>query len=96
MGICGLSGFWLTNSPHEVHDLDHLSFGKVSSTTASSSSNSCPGSNASAMLDMQKLAHFDVFLDHRGPDVKKTFVSHLDVALHRVGCNPFLDVESLV
>lgn len=95
MGICGLGGFWLTNSPHEVHDHDdHSSLG--TSTSTGSSSNSCPGSSASARLDMQKLAHFDVFLNHRGPDVKKTFVSHLDVALRRVGRDPFLDVESLV
>jgi hypothetical protein len=45
---------------------------------------------------MQRLAHFDVFLNHRGPEVKKTFVSHLDAALRRVGHDPFLDAESLV
>ena len=45
---------------------------------------------------MQRLAHFDVFLNHQRPDVKKTFVSHLDAALCRVGCDPFLDAELLV
>ena len=42
------------------------------------------------------LTRHDVFLNHRGPDVKKTFVSHLDDALRRVGQDPFLDAKSLV
>jgi hypothetical protein len=66
------------------------------STGVGSSSNSCLSSNPSARLDVQEFAHHDVFLNHRGPDVKKTFVSHLNAALRRVGRDPFLDAESLV
>ncbi|KAG0606662.1 hypothetical protein M758_9G158600 [Ceratodon purpureus] len=42
------------------------------------------------------LSKYDVFLNHRGPDLKKTFVSHLDAALRRAGREPFLDAKSLV
>ncbi|KAG0607731.1 hypothetical protein M758_8G050400 [Ceratodon purpureus] len=38
---------------------------------------------------------YDVFLNHRGPDVKAGFISHLDEALRTAGLNPFLDKESL-
>jgi hypothetical protein len=38
---------------------------------------------------------FDVFLNHRGPDVKQNFASHLHQALQEAGCRPFLDMESL-
>jgi hypothetical protein len=34
---------------------------------------------------------FDVFLNHRGPDVKGGFASHLYQALQEAGCRPFLD-----
>ncbi|KAG0561206.1 hypothetical protein KC19_9G045200 [Ceratodon purpureus] len=44
----------------------------------------------------RNLAQYDVFLNHRGCDVKRTFVSHLDAALRRVGRDPFLDAKSLV
>ncbi len=40
-------------------------------------------------------AEFDVFLNHRGPDVKGGFASHLHQALQEAGCRPFLDKESL-
>jgi hypothetical protein len=39
---------------------------------------------------------FDVFLNHRGPDVKATFVSHLEEALRCAGFRPFLDARSLM
>ena len=39
---------------------------------------------------------YDVFLNHRGPDVKRGFIAHLDEALRYAGLNPFLDKESLV
>ena len=48
--------------------------------------------SASGTLD---LGRFDVFLNHRGPDVKKTFVAHLNAALCRAGRIPFLDAEAL-
>ena len=35
----------------------------------------------------------DVFINHRGPDVKKSFVAHLDVALRRDGFRLFLDAK---
>ncbi|CAK9862448.1 unnamed protein product [Sphagnum jensenii] len=38
---------------------------------------------------------FDVFLNHRGPDVKGGFASHLYQALEEAGCRPFLDKPSL-
>jgi len=38
---------------------------------------------------------FDVFLNHRGPDVKGGFVSHLHQALQEAGCRPFLDKRAL-
>ncbi len=38
---------------------------------------------------------FDVFLNHRGPDVKGGFASHLHQALKEARCRPFLDKESL-
>jgi hypothetical protein len=37
---------------------------------------------------------FDVFLNHRGPDVKRSFAAHLYQALQE-RCRPFLDMESL-
>ena len=47
-------------------------------------------------IKLENLSKYDVFLNHRGPDVKNTFVSHLVAALRRVGREPFLDAESLV
>ena len=40
--------------------------------------------------------NYDVFLNHRGPDVKGRFIAHLDEALRSAGLNPFLDKKSLV
>ena len=96
MDICGLGGFWYTVLWEEVHNHDQSNLDTW--TSIGSSTCPCPGSysNANARPDMQKLAYFDVFLNHHGPDVKKIFVSHLNVALRRVGCETFLDVESLV
>nr|PNR52797.1 hypothetical protein PHYPA_009172 [Physcomitrium patens] len=39
---------------------------------------------------------YDVFLNHRGPDVKSTFVTHLEDALRSEGFRPFLDVRFLM
>ena len=47
-------------------------------------------------LSPKALGDYDVFLNHRGPDVKRFFVSHLYRILRDRGCNPFLDVESLI
>ncbi len=38
---------------------------------------------------------FNVFLNHRGPDVKGGFASHLHQALEEAGCHPFLDKKCL-
>ena len=38
---------------------------------------------------------YDVFLNHRGPDVKAGFMAHLDEALRTAWLNPFLDKKSL-
>lgn len=40
--------------------------------------------------------YYDVFLNHRGPDVKATFVAHLEDALRCAGFRPFLDARSLM
>ena len=48
------------------------------------------GTSSAAMND------FDVFLNHRGPDVKSTFVAHLEDALICAGFRPFLDARSLM
>lgn len=34
---------------------------------------------------------FEVFINHRGPDVKGSFAAHLEDALKSVGIHPFLD-----
>lgn len=39
--------------------------------------------------------HYDVFLNHRGPDVKGTFAAHLEDALICAGFHPFLDKRSV-
>ncbi len=46
--------------------------------------------------DIQSLGRYDVFLNYRGPDVKRTFVAHLYDALCAAGFHPFLDKESLI
>ncbi len=46
--------------------------------------------------DIQSLGKYDVFLNHRGPGVKRTFVGHLYDALCAAGFHPFLDKESLI
>ncbi|KAG0586578.1 hypothetical protein KC19_2G101200 [Ceratodon purpureus] len=38
---------------------------------------------------------YNVFINHRGPDVKKTFVAHLNAALRRDGFRPFLDAKDI-
>jgi flavodoxin len=38
---------------------------------------------------------FDVFLNHRGPDVKRSFAAHLHQALQEAECRPFLDKPDL-
>lgn len=42
-----------------------------------------------------KLRKYDVFINHRGPDVKVTFAAHLDEALCNAGFYPFLDAKSV-
>ncbi|KAG0579103.1 hypothetical protein KC19_4G073200 [Ceratodon purpureus] len=53
-------------------------------------SSSCSGSS------VPSLPKYDVFLNHRGPDSKRTFISHLYEALCEAGHPPFLDAKSLV
>lgn len=47
-------------------------------------------------LSFGNLTKYDVFLNHQGPDVKKTFGSHLEKELRRARRELFLDAESLV
>ena len=49
-----------------------------------------------AFQGKDKSTKYDVFLNHRGPDLKKTFVSHLNKALRLAGCEAFLDAKALV
>lgn len=42
------------------------------------------------------MGDFDVFLNHRGRDVKGGFISHLDEALKSAGLKPFLDKKSIL
>ena len=49
-----------------------------------------------SLKNFQSYKKYDVFLNHRGPDVKLSFVSHLNEAFIGVGLNPFLDAKSLV
>ena len=42
-----------------------------------------------------KSGEYDVFINHRGPDVKKTFVAHLYAALSSWGFRPFLDAQDI-
>lgn len=42
-----------------------------------------------------KLHKYDVFINHRGPDVKLTFAAHLEEALCNAGFHPFLDAKSI-
>jgi hypothetical protein len=37
--------------------------------------------------------YYDVFINHRGPDIKNTFASHLYYRLLSHGLQPFLDRE---
>ncbi|KAG0627123.1 hypothetical protein M758_2G175500 [Ceratodon purpureus] len=53
--------------------------------------NDCEASTSGAVTE-----NFDVFLNHRGPDVKATFVAHLEDALQCAGFRPFLDARSLM
>ena len=40
--------------------------------------------------------NYDVFINHRGTDVKVGFIAHLYEALRSAGLHPFLDKKSLV
>ncbi|KAG0623115.1 hypothetical protein M758_3G149500 [Ceratodon purpureus] len=53
--------------------------------------NDCEASTSGAVTE-----NFDVFLNHRGPDVKATFVAHLEDALRCAGFRPFVDARSLM
>eukprot|EP00253_Pinus_taeda_P019533 PITA_19533 len=59
-------------------------------TTASAASSSSASSSASTSLSC-----YQVFISHRGPDVKDTFASHLYRRLHDRGLSVFLDREEL-
>ncbi|KAG0627724.1 hypothetical protein M758_2G223400 [Ceratodon purpureus] len=46
-------------------------------------------------ISRDKYEKYDVFVNHRGPDVKLTFAAHLNDALRRAGFRPFLDAKSI-
>jgi len=59
---------------------------------ASSSKSASVSTSAS---DGKNCCQYDVFINHRGPDVKKTFASHLYHSLTERGVKVFLDKEEL-
>jgi hypothetical protein len=46
-------------------------------------------------LVLSNCGEYDVFINHRGPDVKKTFVAHLCAALISYGIRFFLDAKDI-
>ncbi|KAG0609443.1 hypothetical protein M758_8G185100 [Ceratodon purpureus] len=63
----------------------------VEATSNELSEESAPSHGATESKPHQ----YDVFINHRGPDVKKTFVAHLNAALRRDGFRPFLDAKDI-
>jgi hypothetical protein len=86
----------------EGHTLQYLHDGVTNLDYDAGPSTSVFANQQRLLLDDDSLKNFqsykkyDVFLNHRGPDVKLTFVSHLNEALISAGLNPFLDAKSLV
>eukprot|EP00253_Pinus_taeda_P023125 PITA_23125 len=62
---------------------------------ASSSTSSALASASTSTADGNNCYQFDVFLNHRGPDVKNTFVSHLYNRLRDHRLRVFLDREEI-
>eukprot|EP00253_Pinus_taeda_P034368 PITA_34368 len=60
-----------------------------------SSSISASASASASTADGNNCYQYHVFLNHRGPDVKKTFVSHLYNGLTAHGLQVFLDKEEM-
>eukprot|EP00253_Pinus_taeda_P008147 PITA_08147 len=60
-----------------------------------SSSTSASASASTSTADGNNCYQYHVFLNHRGPDVKKTFVSHLYNGLTAHGLQVFLDKEEM-
>ncbi|KAG0561340.1 hypothetical protein KC19_9G056900 [Ceratodon purpureus] len=89
----GDSGIQLFRSKHRTMNNGPLPQGQAQTSYPGPG----PGSRLSACTSRvsRNSAQFDVFLNHHGDDVKRIFVSHLDAALRRAGCNPFLDEKSL-
>eukprot|EP00253_Pinus_taeda_P003101 PITA_03101 len=55
----------------------------------------CSSAAASASTSAAPNSDYDVFINHRGPDVKKTFASHLYRRLQSYGLRVFLDQPEL-
>jgi hypothetical protein len=54
------------------------------------------GCGAAGGAEVKPLPHiYDVFINHRGPDVKLTFAARLAEALCGAGFHPFLDAKSI-
>lgn len=62
---------------------------------ASSSPSSALASASTSTADGNNCYQYDVFLNHKGPDVKKTFVSHLYNRLRDHRLRVFLDREEI-
>ena len=51
--------------------------------------------NPSTSGDYTSFYNYNIFMNHRGPDLKKTFVSHLYHFLLSHGLRPFVGKEEL-
>lgn len=72
--------------------------GKITAVDLETKTRSCKTSFASEsceILHKYNLHKYDVFINHRGPDVKTTFAADLSAALSRAGFIPFLDAKSI-
>lgn len=99
-----IAGVWLTISSiwnwictiyfHFVHKWNHVFVQRNNNGVADRTTKD---SKARDLNDSIRIPHatYDVFVNHRGPDVKLTFAAHLTDALRRAGFHPFLDAKSI-
>lgn len=97
-GVQGLSspGHVLYSIHNGDTNMEHQRDFDICPSTSMLDNHRKPLLDVDSFQNFQSLGKYDVFLNHRGPDVKKSFVSHLNEAFISVGLNPFLDAKSLV
>jgi len=92
---------WLCN-PGEVqeepssHYIAEIVNGQADSDSGIRYGDQLDDSSPACRPRRQRRAKYDVFINHRGPDVKDTFVSHLAEALKSKRYNVFVDQLALV